>query len=118
MKRIITAIAAFALCATLVAQEKPSTLKFYGFIRNYFTFDTRESVAGTEDFFYYVPKDQNIIDGSDMNAHTSFRFAALTSRLGLDLVGYEYEDFKVTGPVPRSSVFAKPSPLSAKAIGR
>lgn len=99
MKRIITAIAAFALCATLVAQEKPSTLKFYGFIRNYFTFDTRESVAGTEDFFYYVPKDQNIIDGSDMNAHTSFRFAALTSRLGLDLVGYEYEDFKVTGKI-------------------
>ena len=100
MKRIIS-VSAFILllCATLAAQEKPSTLKFYGFIRNYFAFDTRESVAGTEDFFYYVPKDQNIVDGEDLNAHPGFRFAALTSRLGLDILGYEYDGFKVGGKI-------------------
>ena len=95
MKRTITALAAILLCVSSFSQEKAATLKPYGFIRNYFTFDTRESVAGTEDFFYYVPKDQKIVDGTDLNEQTTFRFAALTTRLGLDVTGYEFDGFKV-----------------------
>ena len=62
--------------------------KLYGFIRNYFTFDSRESVSGTADLFYYLPKDENIKDGIDINDTPSFRFLALTSRLGVDVSGY------------------------------
>ena len=91
MKRILVFVAAAALCSSLFAQEKAVTLKPYGFVRNYFAFDTRESIALTEDFFYYVPKDELIVDGEDLNAQTAFRFAALTTRLGVDLVGYEYD---------------------------
>ena len=34
--------------------------KPYGFIRNYFTYDSRESISGTGDLYNYQPKDQNL----------------------------------------------------------
>ncbi len=100
MKRIISVSAFFLLlCASLAAQEKPATIKLYGFVRNYFAFDTRESVSGTEDFFYYVPKDYNMVDDVDLNAQPTFRFAALTTRLGVDIKGYEFDGFKIGGKI-------------------
>ena len=62
--------------------------KLYGFIRNYFVFDSRESVSGTGDLFYYLPKDVSMKDGIDVNDTPSFVFLALTSRLGVDVSGY------------------------------
>ena len=71
--------------------EKPSNIKFYGFIRNYFAFDTRESKAGTGDLFYYTPLDNKYnANGEDLNAQASFRFLSLTSRLGVDVTGYQF----------------------------
>jgi len=75
--------------------EWVSHFKPYGFIRNYFTFDTRASAAGTEDFFYFMPLDRNISsEGVDLNEYPTFRFAALTTRLGLDVINYEYAGYK------------------------
>ena len=76
--------------------EKPSHFKFYGFIRNYFVFDSRESKAGTKDLFYYLPLDESLnSNGTDMNANPSFRFLAITSRLGLDVKDYQFGKTKV-----------------------
>ena len=94
MNKIITSIAALALCTTLAAQETKPKISLYGFIRNYYAFDTRESVAGTEDLFYYLPKDENMKDDVDLNEQGSFRFAAITSRVGLNVTGYEYNGLK------------------------
>lgn len=98
MKRI-TAFAAAALisAATLSAQENKPQIKLYGFIRNYYAYDTRESVSGCEEFFYYTPKDiLETADGKeDINAHGNYRFAALTSRLGMDVSGYEFKGWKM-----------------------
>ena len=69
--------------------EPKNNFKLYGFIRNYFVFDSRESVSGTGDLFYYLPKDVNMKDGIDINDQSSFRFLALTSRLGVDVSGYQ-----------------------------
>lgn len=100
MKRTVISLLLLVLCGSAFAQDKVGTLKPYGFVRNYFAFDTRESVAGTEDFFFYVPKDVNISsDGTDLNEQPTFRFAALTTRLGVDLVGFEYEGFKIGGKI-------------------
>lgn len=72
-----------------VKEHLQNHFKFYGFIRNYFAFDTRESVSGTGNLFYYLPKDENINSkGEDLNAQSSFRFLALTSRVGVDVSGY------------------------------
>ena len=76
--------------------EKPSHFKFYGFIRNYFAFDSRESKSGTKDLFYYIPKDESLnANGTDMNANPTFRFLAITSRLGLDVKDYQFGKTKV-----------------------
>ena len=92
-RSIILAAAAALMMTPASAQGQ---MKWYGFIRNYLAVDTRESVAGTEDFFYYVPKDQSLnAAGEDLNERTSMRYAALTSRLGVDVSGYEFDGFKM-----------------------
>ena len=101
MKRIYLLLSAalLSLCAlNLSAAEKEqkaepkNNLKFYGFIRNYFAFDSRESVSGTGDLFYYLPKDVKMVDGIDVNDQPSFVFLALTSRLGVDVSGYSIDN--------------------------
>ena len=99
MKKIISLFAAAAMLLPAfganaesgVKKEFKNHFKFYGFIRNYFAVDTRESVAGTGDLFYYLPKDVNMNeDGSqDLNQQASFRFLSLTSRIGVDVSGYQ-----------------------------
>ena len=78
---------------TPVKDHLQNHFKMYGFIRNYFIYDSRESVSGTGDLFYYLPKDVSIVNKGteyemDKNAEASFRFLALTSRLGVDVSGY------------------------------
>ena len=98
MKTKFIAIAAIAALCSFSASAQDAAkpqIKWYGFVRNYFAFDTRESSAGTEDLFFNMPKDENIVDGKDLNAIPSFRYAALTSRLGVDVTGYEYNGYKI-----------------------
>jgi len=65
--------------------------KPYGFIRNYFTFDSRESMSGTGDMYNYQPKDVSPnAYGDDLNAISTFRFLSLTTRVGLNIVGYQW----------------------------
>lgn len=95
-KTIIILASALALSAGAFAQDSKASIKFYGFIRNYMAFDTRESVSGTEDFFYYLPKDiSKSAEGTDLNAQPHMSCAALTSRLGLDVAGYQLGDWKI-----------------------
>ena len=93
--------ALLALCAmnasaaeTAQKAEPKNNIKLYGFVRNYLTFDSRESVSGTGDLFYYLPKDvkMNEAGTEDLNAAPSFRYLALTSRLGVDVTGYSIEN--------------------------
>ncbi len=100
MKRIILTISVALLSLgafSVSAAEKPAKaeeshlqnhFKLYGFIRNFFIYDSRESVSGTGDLFYYLPKDVKMVDGIDLNDQSSFRYLSLTSRLGVDVAGY------------------------------
>ena len=94
MRRIylMLSVALVALCGMSASAaekaEAKNSFKLYGFVRNYFIYDSRESVSGTADLFYYLPKDHNMKDGLDLNAESSFRFVSLTSRLGVDVSGY------------------------------
>lgn len=84
--------------------------KPYGFIRNYFTFDSRESWSGTADLYNYQPKDEawNQAEGEqymtgvarqDMNAQSTFRFLSLTTRVGLNIVGYKWRNTEFSGKI-------------------
>ena len=90
LKRILAASAALLLSLAAMAGEKDGKIQLYGFIRTYAAYDSRESLSGVEDLFYYMPKDQDMAGENDLNAVGSFRFAALTSRLGVDVKDYEF----------------------------
>lgn len=103
MKKSVLILTAFLMTLPVFAGEKAEKndapvkehlqnhFKLYGFIRNFFIYDSRESVSGTGDLFYYLPKDVNMNEAGteDLNATSSFRFLALTSRLGVDVSGYQ-----------------------------
>lgn len=56
-------------------QEWKNHFQFYGFIRNYFAYDSRKSKIGNADFFYFMPLDHDYNDlGEDLNQVSSFRF--------------------------------------------
>lgn len=66
-------------------------VRIYGFARNYFAYDTRESYTAAGELHYYVPKDVNYnAYGEDLNAISSLRFLSVASRLGFESLGYTY----------------------------
>ena len=97
MKRTITALAVLlSLFISAGAQESKPSIEVHGFIRNFYAFDSRKMIGLTEDFFTYVPYDQELNSkGEDLNEYPNFRFAALTSRLWVEVKGYEVEGWKV-----------------------
>jgi hypothetical protein len=115
-KKIILAIALLAATLSAAAQDAPK-FKWYGFIRNYAVADSRESIYGTEDFFYYVPKDIKMVNGTDMNAQHTFAFAAITSRLGLDVTGYEVSGWNVSAKL-EADFYAGVSGVTGTALFR
>lgn len=99
-KRIIVAALAILLAVSAFAQDSKPQFKLYGFLRNYFIFDTRESSTGIEDFFYFMPKDVSYgADGTDINADCSFRFAAIATRVGFDVSGYQFDGYNMGAKV-------------------
>ena len=82
------AVLATLLGTAAFAQETGQHFKFYGFIRNYFVYDSHESSAGAEDLYYYMPVNT---EGNK----SSFNFVTLTSRAGVDVLGYEFKDYKI-----------------------
>ena len=123
MKRIITIV----LCALLLVpasaqevskQEKKEAakshlkqhFKVYGFIRNYFTYDSRESISGTGDMYNYQPKDESWnqtpeqaatsgVERQDLNAVSTFRFLSLTTRVGVNIVDYKWRGTEFGGKI-------------------
>ena len=73
-----------------VAQHIEAHLKPYGFIRNYFAYDSRECMSGTGELYNFLPQDHAFNElGEDLNRQDSFKFLSLTTRLGLNITGYQ-----------------------------
>lgn len=124
MRKILSICCALVLTLTLSAQEATSKeakkqavkshlkqhYKVYGFVRNYFAFDSRESVSGTGDLYNYMPKDElwnqteaeaavSGVPREDLNAQSTFRFLSLTTRIGLDIKGYKWRGTEFGGKI-------------------
>ena len=99
-KLFLIAIAALLTSAAFAQEETPAKFKLYGFIRNYTVLDTREVNGGTHDLYYYMPKDINMNpSGEDLNSGLNWKSVSLTTRLGLDMSGYQYGNMNVSGKV-------------------
>lgn len=74
-------------------EEWNAHFQFYGFAREYLTYDSRQGYAPDDGLYYFVPKDHNYnAYGDDLNATPEFRFLHITSRLGLNIHGYRYKN--------------------------
>ena len=54
---LLAVLASFVGGVASAQEEDPAQYKLYGFIRNYTVFDTHEVNAGTQDLYFYMPKD-------------------------------------------------------------
>ena len=109
-------VPAFAQDSTKVAKKEAvkshlkQHFKPYGFVRNFFAYDSRECIAGTGDLYFYMPKDENWnqteaaaatsgVPREDLNAQSTFRFLSLTTRIGLNIVGYKWRNTEFSGKI-------------------
>ena len=75
---------------SLAAQDTNKvSVKLYGFVRNYLTFDSRNTYTVIGGEYNMIPYDEEWYDGVDLNADPSLRLQALTSRFGIALTGPE-----------------------------
>ncbi|MCM1034618.1 MAG: hypothetical protein NC038_03110 [Paludibacter sp.] len=91
-------------------EKVKSHVQVYGFVRNYFSFDTRENVVSIGDLYNYLPKDARYnqtpeeaalsgVAREDLNAQYSFRYLSLTTRLGVDVNNYKWGNTAFTAKV-------------------
>ena len=91
MKKLLV-FSLLALCVSMgFAQDKAVKAEIYGFVRNYFTYDSRSCVQSNEGLFNMLPNDikPGANPGEDLNAIPSVRFLSMTTRLGLNVSGPE-----------------------------
>lgn len=87
-------------CMGGYAQDKAVMVELYGFVRNYFTYDSRSCVQSNEGLFNMLPYDINPgVNGEDLNAIPSVRFLSMTTRLGFNVTGPEIFGAKSTAKI-------------------
>ena len=81
-----------------VEETKSFGIKFTGFIKNDFFFDTRQTVAVREGNFLLYPADKfQDEEGNDINARSNFNFLSIQSRLAGNVTGPDAFGAKTTG---------------------
>lgn len=98
-KTLIALAAALAVAPAGLSAQEASHFKVYGFIRNYAFVDSRATKSLTEDIFFFVPLDRNEVGGQDLNAVPSYNYQAITTRLGLDILGYRYGNTRINAKI-------------------
>ena len=90
MKKILI-VSLFALSGLVAsAQDKAVKAEVYGFVRNYFTYDSRSCVQSNEGLFNMLPNAPKYgANGEDLNAIPSVRFLSITTRFGVNVTGPE-----------------------------
>lgn len=98
MKKSIIMIAMICVAASAVAQV---TVKPYGFVRNYFDFDSRKTYTVVGGEYNMIPYDElwNEDHTEDLNAVAHAQLQALTTRIGLNLEGPEVLGHKSSGKI-------------------
>ncbi len=100
MKRVLSALVLALGISAGFAQNKAVKAEIYGFVRNYFTYDSRSCVQSNEGLFNMLPNDiKPGVNGEDLNAIPSVRFLSMTTRFGLNVTGPEIWNAKSTAKI-------------------
>ncbi|MBQ9638641.1 MAG: hypothetical protein IJV22_03680 [Bacteroidales bacterium] len=83
------------------AKTRPVTVKPYGFIRNYFNYDSRKTYTVVGGEYNMLPYDNkwNQDNSEDLNAVPHAQLEALTTRIGLNLDGPEVLGLHSSGKI-------------------
>lgn len=77
-----------------------SHVKLYGFVRNFFYYNSRENTESSGGLIELSPKDENLNElGEDLNEIGQSRFLATTTRIGLDITGPDVWKAKTSGKI-------------------
>ena len=99
-KRVFLAMLIATIFIGAYAQDEKPSFKFYGFVRNYACYDTRESLTSNSEQFYYMPKDIKLdANGEDLNAHDNMMLLSITTRLGLNVSGLKFLGSKTSAKI-------------------
>jgi hypothetical protein len=66
---------------SLVSGQTKVGIRFKGFVKSDYWYDTRQVVASREELFLFYPKEKRLVDGKDVNAEDYVNFSPVTSRL-------------------------------------
>jgi len=99
MKRtLIVALGLIIALAVDAQEEQKFGIKFSGFVKNDFFWDSRQTVAAREGHFLLWPTPELLDEnGEDINSVASFNFLAIQSRLGATLSGPDAFGAKTSG---------------------
>lgn len=94
----------FIFCQETNGQEKEKEklfgIKFTGFVKNDFIFDTRQIVSARDGHFLLYPQNVRLDpDGEDINAKASFNYLAIQSRLTGKITGPDAFGAKTSGMI-------------------
>jgi hypothetical protein len=90
------------LATTSFAQEKEKSfgIKFSGFVKSDFYFDSRQTVAAREGHFLLWPSSEMLdVNGVDINDKSNFNFLAVQSRLSGTISGPDAFGAKTSGKI-------------------
>ncbi len=101
MKKIVIMAAALMASLPLAYSQDGDkvSVKVYGFVRNYLTFDSRKTYTVVGGEYNMIPFDEkwNEDHSEDLNAVPSMQLQALTSRFGLNITGPTFGQVKSSG---------------------
>ena len=83
------------------AQDTTQTFKLYGFVRNYFNFDSRKTYTVIGGEYNMIPYDEKWNENlsEDLNAVPHAQLQALTSRFGIDINGPQLGKWASSGKI-------------------
>ncbi len=96
--------AAFFLSVNLYGQKETTTqefgIKFSGFVKTDFAFDTRQCETIREDHFLLYPKNESFdLNGEDINDAPSFNILSIQTRLTGKITGPDFLGAKTSGVI-------------------
>ena len=99
MKKLFLMAAALMMSLPFVSAQDSLkvSVKPYGFVRNYLTFDSRKTYTTVGGEYNMIPFDIDTVDGVDKNNVSSMQLQALSSRFGVNITGAQLWGWKASG---------------------
>jgi len=101
MKRKISMVLALLIGGVFLSygqnDDKKVSVKFSGFIKSDFMFDSRQTTNAREADFLILPAPENMVGGKDLNDQSNVNFLSIQSRLRAKISGPEFFGMKTSG---------------------